>query len=274
MVTKIPYVKNVLITGGTSGLGLQLVKVFLSEGCEVYATGRDPKRLPLPNEKLHFIALDFSDLGAVSATFNEPPLHSTEFDLIINNAGIFSPPAFTTTKDDFEYTFQVNFLSHLLLDELIIKNTNDKTDLLVVSVGSPVYKYIKPDFKMSDVEGYRPFKVYSGSKLYLFLTGEYLRNKFPEKKLKCIGYDPGIFSSGILRMQKKWFQGLYKIAAPFMRSPADVANKLYGILSAPTSNDGVIYNSHAGKKPMPYSESPQARELFNFCEQKLAGFLT
>jgi NAD(P)-dependent dehydrogenase (short-subunit alcohol dehydrogenase family) len=274
MVIKILDVKNVLITGGTSGLGLQLVKIFLSEGCKVYATGRDPKGLPLTNNRLHFIAMDFSDLGAVSATMNEPPLRSVKFDLIINNAGILSPPAFTITKDSIEYTFQVNFLSHLLLDELIIKNTDDKADLMVVSVGSPVYKHVKPDFKMSNIGGYCPFKVYAGSKLYLLLTGEYLRNKYPEKRLKFIGYDPGIFSSGILRMQKKWFQGLYKIAAPFMRSPANVAKKLYGILSAPISNDGVIYNSYSEKKPIPYSDSAQARELFNFCEEKLAGFLT
>jgi NAD(P)-dependent dehydrogenase (short-subunit alcohol dehydrogenase family) len=274
MVTMIPDVKIVLITGGTSGLGLQLVKIFLSEGCEVYTTGRDPKGLPLPNNKLHFIALDFSDLEAISAAMNESPLRSIKFDLIINNAGVLSPPAFTTTKDSFEYTFQVNFLSHVLLDELIIKNTGDKADLMVVSVGSPVYKYVKPDFKMSDIGEYHPFKVYAGSKLYLLLTGEYLRNKYPEKRLKFIGYDPGIFSSGILRMQKKWFQGLYKIASPFMRSPANVAKKLYGILSAPIDNDSVIYNRHAERKPVPYSDSVQARELFNFYEQMLRRFLT
>jgi NAD(P)-dependent dehydrogenase (short-subunit alcohol dehydrogenase family) len=274
MVTKTLTAKNVFITGGTSGLGLQLVRIFLSKGCEVYATGRDPKRLPLPDNKLHFIALDFSDLGAVSAAMITPALRSVKFDLIINNAGILSPPAFTTTKDSFEYTFQVNFLSHLLLDELIIRNTDDKAELMVVSVGSPVSKYVKPDFKMSDIGEYSPFKVYSGSKLYLLLTGEYLRNKYPEKRLRFIGCDPGIFSSGILRMQKKWFQGLYKIAAPFMRSPANVANKLFGILSAPVSNDGVIYNVHAETKPVPYSDSSQARELFNFCERKLSGFLT
>ena len=267
-------VKIVLITGGTSGLGLQLVKIFLSDGWEVYATGRDPKGLTLPNSKLHFIALDFSDLGAISATLKEHPLGSIKFDLIINNAGVLSPPAFTATKDSFEYTFQVNFLSHLLLDELIIKNAGDNADLMIVFVGSPVYKYVKPDFKMSAIGEYHPFKVYAGSKLYLLLTGEYLHNKYPEKRVKFIGYDPGIFSSGILRMQKKWFQGLYKIAAPFMRSPAYVANKLYGILSTPLRNDGVIYNRNAEKEPVPYSGSVKARELFNFCEQMLRRYLT
>ena len=38
--------KSVLITGGTSGLGLELVKVFHDKGFDVICTGRQPKNLP------------------------------------------------------------------------------------------------------------------------------------------------------------------------------------------------------------------------------------
>ncbi len=34
--------RTVLITGGTSGLGLELVKLYLDKGFEVVATGRNP----------------------------------------------------------------------------------------------------------------------------------------------------------------------------------------------------------------------------------------
>lgn len=265
--------KNILITGGTSGLGLELVRLFLEGGSEVYTTGRDPSRLQSGESKLHFISVDFSDLKEVSEAARKLTLQSVKFDLLINNAGILSPPHYTTTKDSLEYTFQVNFLSHHLLDELIIRNADNKFELMVVSVTSPVYKYVKPDFKMSDIEKYRSFKAYAESKLYLLLAGEHIHNKYPEKRLIFIGYDPGTFRSGIHRMQKKWFQHLYRIAGPFMRSPAYVAKTLYGILANRICIDGLVYNIKAETKPAPFSDSATAREFFTFWDQKLAGFL-
>ena len=266
--------KRILITGGTSGLGLELVKMFLSGSCEVYAAGRNPERLPLLNDKLHFIAVDFSDLKAVSEATNKLIVQSIKFDLIINNAGILSPPAYTTTKDGFEYTFQVNFLAHLLIDDLIMRNIDNKTELTVVSVTSPAYKYVKPEFRIPDQSKYRSSKTYAESKLYLLLIGEYLRKKYPEKQLKYLGCNPGIFSSDIHRMQKKWFRDLYKIAAPFMRGPGKVAKSLCGILSNRIFVDNVIYNIKAEIKPIPFTDSGQATALFTDCEKKLAGFLT
>ena len=118
------------------------------------------------------------------------------------------------------------------------------------------------------------FKVYAESKLYLLLIGEYLCSKYPEKRLRFIGYDPGTFSSGIYRMQKKWFQVLYKIAAPFMRSPAKVAKALYQILTNQIRNYDLVYDVSMRTRQIPYSNTAEAGELLNFCEQNLARFLS
>ena len=48
--------------------------------------------------------------------------------------------------------------------------------------------------------------------------------------LNCFSFDPGTFSSGIYRMQKRWFREMYRIAAPFMRSPVKVAKGLAELL--------------------------------------------
>jgi NAD(P)-dependent dehydrogenase (short-subunit alcohol dehydrogenase family) len=266
--------KNILITGGTSGLGLELVKLLLAEDCELYVTGRDPDKLPLHEGNLHFIPVDLSDLDAVKAVINDLKVSSIRLDLIVNNAGILSPPGYTNTKDGLEYTFQVNFLSQLLLDDLIIRRTTDNADLTIVAVTSPVYQYIKPDFRMSDKEGYRAYEAYAKSKFFILLFGDYFRNKYPEKRLKFYGFNPGTFSSGIYRMQKKWFQILYQIAVPFMRSPVKVANALYKILLNQETRDGVIYDTNSGIKSLPFSEPASVKELFEDCEQKLARFLT
>lgn len=135
----------------------------------------------------------------------------------------------------------INFLSHLLLDELIVREKSDDDPLIVVSVISPVYKYVKPDYQVPDKNRYRSFKSYGESKFYLLLIRECLINKYPGKNLRFIGFDPGIFSSGIYRTQKKWFQVLYQIAAPFMRSPVKVATNLAEILRQENIVDRAVY---------------------------------
>jgi retinol dehydrogenase-12 len=162
--------------------------------------------------------------------------------MIINNAGVLSPSEFTLTENGFEYSFQVNFLSHLLLDELIRNERNDAEPLTIVSVTSPVYRYNKPLFKVVDKNSYRPFKSYADSKFYVLLIGGHLHNKYHEKNLQYFGFDPGTFSSGIYRMQRNWFKGLYKIAAPFMRNPSMVASYLATILEQENHLNGAVYS--------------------------------
>ncbi|HQG62440.1 MAG TPA: SDR family NAD(P)-dependent oxidoreductase, partial [Bacteroidales bacterium] len=54
--------KIILITGGTSGLGLELVKSFLDKGNTVIATGRRELELKSYEGKFHLYRVDFSDL--------------------------------------------------------------------------------------------------------------------------------------------------------------------------------------------------------------------
>lgn len=264
---------RILITGGTSGLGLELVKSFLRLGYEVYVTGRDQKEVLHLNDNFHYIKVDFSDLKEIAAVVHDLKKNSINFDIIINNAGVLSPPEFTLSGNGIEYTFQVNFLSHLLLDDLIIRNISEKDALTIVSITSPVYKYVKPEFIVPDKQSYHSFKAYAESKLYLLLIGEYLHNKYPEKNLRFIGYDPGTFSSGIYRMQKKWFQSLYQIAAPFMRSPEKVASFLIELLGREKIINGAIYNRRNSFSHPDSIYNERNYEFLKECQRTIEPFL-
>tara|TARA_Y100000588_G_scaffold158949_1_gene172854 strand:+ start:23632 stop:24396 length:765 start_codon:yes stop_codon:yes gene_type:complete len=67
-------------------LGLGVTNLLLSEGIEVWATSRNPAKLP-HHEKLHPIALDLSMKDSVEKLFSEELSDDIEFDLLINNAG-------------------------------------------------------------------------------------------------------------------------------------------------------------------------------------------
>ena len=234
---------RILITGGTTGLGFALVNQFLDEGYDVVATGRNLTKTPRCSTRFTFIKADFGDLKQTSGTLKKL-CGDCRFDIVINNAGILGNPEFLFTDDGFENTFQVNFLSHLLINEIILNNTKPDTPLKIAAIVSPVYRIAEKELAIRyRSKDYKPFKAYSGSKLSLALMCSYLPVKYPGYNLRCIGYDPGVFRSEIFRMQKEWFRVLYRIAAPVMRDPVIIAREFYNIIRKDDLVNGMVYKS-------------------------------
>lgn len=270
----VPERRKVLITGGTSGLGLRLAKYFLEKGYEVVATGRKNITLPEYGDRFSLLLTDFSDLRQTSEAVKKA-CRNQRFDVVINNAGILSPPDIILTEDGLEYTFQVNFLSHLMLDEIILTNSEPGRLLVIVAVVSPVYRIAEKDLTIYSKEsGYSPFKAYSNSKLYLALMCSYLHDKYPSKYLRCIGFDPGVFSSGIYRMQKKWFRTMYRIAAPFMRNPEKVAARFGEVIAREDLVNGAVYRSRKGKGKLPVTENQAVNSFYKECNKIIEPFVS
>jgi NAD(P)-dependent dehydrogenase (short-subunit alcohol dehydrogenase family) len=264
---------KILITGGTSGLGLELARFFLKKGFEVVVTGRNVMSMPGFGNKFNFIMTDFSDLKQTSSAFKRI-CKNYQFDIVINNAGILSPPDFHLTGDGLEYTFQVNFLSHLLLNEIILRNTEPGRPLKIAAVVSPVYKIAEKDLIIHTSDAYyRPFKAYSNSKLSLALMCTNLPARYPSLDLKCIGFDPGVFSSGIYRMQKGWFRILYRIAAPFMRKPKKIAGRFNDIIKESDLVNGMIYKSNKKIEGVFVTDKKAEDNFWQECYKKIEPYL-
>jgi NAD(P)-dependent dehydrogenase (short-subunit alcohol dehydrogenase family) len=265
--------KSILITGGTSGLGRELVTVFLKNGFTVVATGRQPMEMTGFEEDFRLFRVDFNDLKQTSDTVREIT-RNFSFDIIINNAGILSPPHLILTKDGNEYTFQVNYLAHLLIDELIIKKRTDKKPLIICSITSPVYRLVKSrsDYFNSPAS-YNPWKAYTYSKLFLALLGRDLPLKYPGQDLTCFGFDPGVFGSGIYRMQSRFFGILYWIAAPFMRRPSHIAKILYRILTETELTSGIVFTFRWKIRKLPEKNIEADTSFSKVCYDKLEPYL-
>jgi NAD(P)-dependent dehydrogenase (short-subunit alcohol dehydrogenase family) len=266
-------VKTVLITGGTSGFGLELARILLNRGCMVVVTGRNKLSLQATEHRFSFFRVDFSNLEESAEVFRKICKFYC-FDLIVDNAGVLSPPDFVLTADNFEYTFQVNFLAHLLLNEIAIRSCSPDHALTVVIVTSPVYKVAEKDLiSRPSKDEYKAFKAYSKSKLYLALMCKFLPTRFKNPLLNCIGFNPGIFSSGIYRTQKLWFRSAYRIAAPFMKSPVKVANRLAEILENNNLVNGSIYNLRKRPEAVPAIDRTIYDLFWKDCYRHLERFL-
>ncbi len=88
---------RVLVTGGTSGIGRELVARFVALGCRVATCGRDPERLALiAGEWPDVLALpvDLASAGAATDLVDRVVLEFGGIDVVINNAAVQEHDAF------------------------------------------------------------------------------------------------------------------------------------------------------------------------------------
>ncbi len=116
--------KRTVVTGASDGIGLGLATRLAATGAEVILPVRNPRkgeaaitaiRQKTPTANASLRELDLSSLASVSAlgeTLREEghPIH-----ILINNAGVMTPPDRQTTADGFELQFGTNHLGHFAL---------------------------------------------------------------------------------------------------------------------------------------------------------------
>jgi NAD(P)-dependent dehydrogenase (short-subunit alcohol dehydrogenase family) len=113
--------KTVLITGCSSGYGLETARHFHSQGWNVVATMRTPREGALPrSERLRVLALDVTKPESVAAALEA----SEPIDVLVNNAGIglfgaFEATPMATVREVFETnTFGVMAMTQAVLPQL------------------------------------------------------------------------------------------------------------------------------------------------------------
>ena len=110
--------KKILITGGTSGIGLELVKYFDKGDYQVYFTTRNAQKAETiireHQLKAQACLVDFSSFKSIIDFTNRfKEAHGT-LDILINNAGTWQME-FHESQDGIEMNFAVNHLSPMLL---------------------------------------------------------------------------------------------------------------------------------------------------------------
>ena len=116
--------KRAVVTGASDGIGLGLATRLAAAGAEVLLPVRNPRkgeaatttiRQRNPNANVSLRALDLSSLDSVAALGEALREEGHPIHILINNAGVMTPPDRQTTADGFELQFGTNHLSHFAL---------------------------------------------------------------------------------------------------------------------------------------------------------------
>ncbi|WP_199551901.1 SDR family oxidoreductase [Streptomyces sp. N35] len=116
--------RRAVVTGASDGIGLGIATRLAAAGAEVVLPVRNPRkgeaaletiRRTAPGANVSLRALDLSSLDSVAALGETLRGEGHPVHLLINNAGVMTPPDRQTTADGFELQFGTNHLGHFAL---------------------------------------------------------------------------------------------------------------------------------------------------------------
>ena len=129
--------QTAVITGGTTGLGLETAKALASCGCRVLACALDPQtgvldiQRSIPEGDVVVLPLDLADLASVERFAARVWREGCNINLLVLNAGICGVSG--ETQQGFEMQMGVNFLGHALLCRLLLPSLQSGARIVAVS---------------------------------------------------------------------------------------------------------------------------------------------
>lgn len=161
-----------LVTGSTAGLGREIALRLAARGAQVIVHGRDSERgealvkeIEKRGGRARFYRADFARLADVRQFAEAIQRDYARLDLLVNNAGIALPSQpRQISADGYELHFQVNYLAHFLLTDLLLPLLEKSAPARIVNVASGAQTPI--DFNDPQIEtNYSGRRAYGQSKL-------------------------------------------------------------------------------------------------------------
>jgi short-subunit dehydrogenase len=131
MSKKCPYAKTVLVTGASSGIGMETADLFAMNGFQVYAASRHPRKTDNPN--IHPIEMDVTDEKSIEKAAEG----ITELGMIIHCAGFgISGSAEMTPLDRARAQMETNYFGVLNVNRVFLPLLRKNSRSLVLITGS------------------------------------------------------------------------------------------------------------------------------------------
>ena len=234
---------TVLITGTTSGVGLNATRALVNQGWMVITANRSPQRaaaaadaLDLPKQRLTHVLMDLGDLNSVRSAVAELP---ASMDVLVCNAAVYKPKLKQPERSPqgYEISMATNHLGHFLLIQLLMDRirVSSHPSRRVVILGTVTANSkelggkipipapadlgdlsgfeagFQDPISMASGKGFKPGKAYKDSKLCNIITTQELHRRLhTETGISFTSLYPGcVADTPLFRNTPKAFQTIF-----------------------------------------------------------------
>jgi NAD(P)-dependent dehydrogenase (short-subunit alcohol dehydrogenase family) len=221
-----------IVTGASSGIGLYTALGLARTGMRVVMVGRDRDRTEAARRfvsdrvrgaQVETALADFASLAEVRRLAAEILAAHDRLDLLVNNAGLFSPK-FQRSANGYELTFAVNHLAPFLLTNLLIERlkataAESSGPARIVTVASRAHRGNRIDLAtIAGPQDWTMLKAYGRSKLCNILFTRELAARLRGSGMFAASLHPGVVATGLAQRGGLVELG-WRLMKPFMVSP-------------------------------------------------------
>jgi NAD(P)-dependent dehydrogenase (short-subunit alcohol dehydrogenase family) len=246
--------KTVLLTGGTGGIGAELVGGLVRAGARVLLACRDPakghalaatiaQRTPGAGASILVTSLDLARLASVTQWAQQAAATHDRIDGLIHNAGVW-PRQRRLTADGFELAFGTNHLGPFALTQALLPTLRrGRARVVFVASGLAARGRLEWDDLMQTRGGFNGVRAYQQSKLANVMCALALARRYPE--LTSLALHPGVVRTGLtLEYPEMW-----KSPPPQLATAASAAAAVLHLVSAPGLRSGCYFDREREQAP-------------------------
>jgi NAD(P)-dependent dehydrogenase (short-subunit alcohol dehydrogenase family) len=267
--------KVVLVTGATSGIGMETARALALMGAHVLVGARDLRRGQAVVDDLvrrgcatELLPIDLASWDSVRHAAAQIASNQSRLDVLVNNAATVTRDR-QITPDGHERIWSTNFLGAFLLTRLLLPKLHAASQPRVVNVSSNAH--FGGRLKWDDVElshGFRGLRAYSNSKLALVLFTRELARREPRLAVNAV--HPGVIATRIWRAAPAAISWALRLVLP---SAEKGARPVVRLAAAPALEgvSGRYFDRFREAEPAPAARSASdAARLWEIAERATA----